>query len=343
LRSASVMTILTAIVLLAGVSILLWLSRAQAETPVETVPQWASIFTPADYRDFIHSVQAYFIERGISVVIENGYVIQKGAKGPIEKARWGLQNIAQTCHLTPRSEWKKQIAGYFDTLAQAGVEGADLEKGESDFSKISGLLAVKIWPRDYLTKPDVDKKLVYREDLEGTITVLVYDMPNAIRSVNPKQVDAWQKSRDELFALGLKNVRAKSHVEITEVDGGYGLKILALSSDQDFFVASHVLFLEQHPQCIGRYGTIVGIPTSHILMCYPIENADVAGVMKTLIPTVNRLSVNGPGSISGYLYWRHDGRYTHLPYKLTNKAVTFEPPDEFVDLLNRLLASTDKK
>ena len=45
---------------------------------------------------------------------------------------------------------------------------------------------------------------------------------------------------------------------------------------------------------------------------------------------------DGPGSLSPYLYWYHDGEFTVLPYESEDDALTFVPPDEFVDVMDEL-------
>jgi hypothetical protein len=45
---------------------------------------------------------------------------------------------------------------------------------------------------------------------------------------------------------------------------------------------------------------------------------------------------DGPGSISPNIYWWREGELTLLPTRLSDDSAFFEPPEEFIDGLNRL-------
>lgn len=43
-----------------------------------------------------------------------------------------------------------------------------------------------------------------------------------------------------------------------------------------------------------------------------------------------------PGSISSNIYWYHENKMTKLQYTLEGKSVNFFPPNEFIELLNKV-------
>ncbi len=251
-----------------------------------------------------------------------------------EDVALGLQNLAQLCHQIPQGEWQRTVTEHFDSFAETKRQEQELDQKMGNFSEIKELLAVRIWPREYLEQLGT-KKLIFREDLEGTISAIVFDLPKAIKNVTPEQAKLWNKADDELFAIGLENIRKKAEVEITRQEAGGGLSFIGLTGN-NFLSASHVLLLDQQPQCVGKYGAIVGIPTRHIVLCYPIENLEVARIIQKMIPVIISLEKEGPGSISPELFWYRNGKFTRLPYRLSSKELSFIPPDEFVDLLNKL-------
>jgi hypothetical protein len=45
---------------------------------------------------------------------------------------------------------------------------------------------------------------------------------------------------------------------------------------------------------------------------------------------------DGPGSVSPRVYWYRHRRWREIPYDLTERGLEVAPPDELVDLLNRV-------
>ena len=123
---------------------------------------------------------------------------------------------------------------------------------------------------------------------------------------------------DELFEIALGQVREncipdKSDQELTPD------VTIRLLSDESFFVASHALLLDDHPECIGAFGSLIGVPHRHVLLAYPIEDLHVVQAINLLIPIILGMERDGPGSISPRLYWYRDGDYQDLPYRIEER------------------------
>jgi hypothetical protein len=112
-----------------------------------------------------------------------------------------------------------------------------------------------------------------------------------------------------------------------------------IMSGNSFFASTRVLMLEEFPECLGLYGSLVGIPHRHAAILYPIQNLDVITAVNVLIPLIKSLYNEGPGSISPNLYWYRQQKFINLPYRETRKALQFFPPAEFTDMLNRMTAT----
>src|SRR5262249_18543071 len=154
------------------------------------------------------------------------------------------------------------------TLEKSQSEQKLLEGRLTDFDRVRELLAVRLWPESYLTELD-EQRMIYRTDLPGTISALVYDLPSSIRNVTPEEIAAWGRSTGELFEMAIDNVREICIPDISEQEIGDGIRVQLLS-DESFFVASHALVLPEHESCIGSFGSLVGVPHRHVLLAYPI-------------------------------------------------------------------------
>src|ERR1700730_18151722 len=296
-------------------------------------PAWANFFTPEQYQKFIDCVTAHFTKRKRRFTLGDGVVyVEDGKSGG--KHQLGLLNLAQMCANNEPKDWAEIVADHFRTLEKSYSEQKVLEERIDDFTRVAELLAVRLWPEEYLA--DLDRnKILHRKELPGTISALVFDLPSSIRNVTPEEVKSWGKSETELFRIGLANVMENCIPDVSEQDLGEGIT-LTLFSDESFFVASHALLLEEHPDCLGPFGTLVGIPHRHVMLAFPIQDLRVLQAIHMMIPIIAGMERDGPGSISPLLYWYKDGEYTNLPYRIEKNTLNFSPPEDFVEMLNLL-------
>jgi hypothetical protein len=296
-------------------------------------PAWANFFTPEQYRTFLEKVADHFSGRKRRFTLGDGVVYVEDGK-PGGQHQLGLLNLAQMCARNETKDWAEIVTDHFRTLEKSYSEQKVLEERIDDFTRVEELLAVRLWPEDYLA--DLDRnKILHRKELPGTISALVFDLPSSIRNVTPEEVKSWGKSETELFRIGLANVMENCIPDVSEHDLGDGIT-LTLFSDESFFVASHALLLEEHPECIGPFGTLVGIPHRHVMLAFPIEDLRVLQAIHMMIPIIAGMERDGPGSISPLLYWYKDGEYTNLPYRIEKNILNFSPPEDFVEMLNLL-------
>lgn len=300
---------------------------------VQEAPPWAHFFSGPQYQEFIGLVEDHFRRKKLRYRLGDGVVFLHESE-PGDNHQLGLFNLAQLCARHPQAEWPNIVADHFRTMEKSQREQKVLEERLEDFGRVEELLAVRLWPEDYLGQINRDK-LIHRVDLPGTVSALVFDLPSSIRNVTPEEAELWGKGPDELFEIGLAQVRENCIPDKTDQEIAPGLT-LRLLSDESFFVASHALLLEDHPECIGRFGALVGVPHRHVLLAYPIEDLRVIQAIHLLIPIILGMERDGPGSISPRLFWYRDGEYTDLPYRLEERNLHFSPPSDFVEMIQLL-------
>lgn len=295
----------------------------------EGVPEWAGFFSTAEYEEFIRLIGAHFEARGEAFRVEDGVVDVDGSD-----IQFGLGNLAQMCHQQSRADWPELISAHFAGLVQAKREEEELEDIASDFEKVRKLLSVRLFPRAHLGAVGPEK-LIMREDMDGVLSVLVFDMPASVRSVLPEQAESWGLSHAELLAMGLENVWQNLRVEARQVDIGAGVGI-RLISGPSFMTATHALLLDRHPGCVGPFGALVGVPHRHAVVAFPMVDRRTIAAVGRLLPAVSGMEKEGPGSISPCLYWYHDKTFTNLPYTSTDEGFRFMVPKEFLAILEKM-------
>lgn len=289
---------------------------------------WEKYFTPSQWAAFCQQLTAYFEAKNIPIQLEADSSFQ------ISGNKMGLLNVVQKCALAEPAEWPRVIGEHFDNLFTASDEFEKLSEQVNRYASATGLLAVRIWPRDYVDSLGMDK-LICRTDLEGTVSVLVFDLPTSIRNVTPDDVEKWQKPVDELFRVALSNTLENNPPKLQEQSLPDDLKVWVFLGD-NFYVASQTLLLEHFPQCLGAHGAIVGIPRRQTLICYPINSLEVLKALNYLPIIINAMEKEGPGSITPNVYWYTHGRFVNLPYELSETTYSLTPPEEFVEMLNEL-------
>ncbi len=279
-------------------------------------------------RTFYRLVEEHFAAKGKAVSIHDGVATVSGEGEPNEL---GLQNLSQLCAQTDEKEWPEFIARHFDAFAASEEDEKRILAHIEDYEQIKDRLAVRIMPRYDEVPPET---LVCREDLEGTFTTLVFDLPTTIRSVHADEEKRWPVGLSAVWAQALENTRSLTHPQIEEVDFG-GVMVKVISSD-DSYVTTHALWLQEHPDWLGPRGALVAVPHRHALLVYAIRDMGVVMAIEKLVIAATGMEEEGPGSITANLYWYHDGRFLNLPYELSGKSLNFRPPDAFVEMLNTL-------
>jgi len=317
-----------------------WKDWLRGKRKSETMPSWASFFSGDQYAEFRNIVEDHFRKKGQSIAWGDGILVLKPEE-PGGLHQLGLVNLAQLCARNEASDWPSIVDDHFNTLDKSQSEQRVLEQRLPDFERVRELLSVRLWPEGYLKELD-SARMIHRRDLPGTISALVYDLPSSIRNVTPAEIASWGVPIDELFDIALENVRETCIPDLSEQDIGNGLQVYVLS-DESFFVASYALMLEEsHPDCVGSFGTLVGVPHRHVLIAFPIESLNIIQAVPKLIAIVLGMERDGPGSISPRLYWLQNREFVDLPFHIENNALHFAPPESFLEVLNLLGAGDDE-
>src|SRR5579864_1466223 len=156
---------------------------------------------------FIKDIQGYFQSKpNFKLDFSQGVVYREN------NMEYGLDNLAQTYHQANVDDRKKIIADHFNGIFHGQQEQEKILMDISNFDLAKKYLAVRLYPPDYAQQ--VGKSfLVYREDLDGVLTVLVLDLPSTITNVKPEQAAKWKISTEKLFDIGLENTFANNKVE----------------------------------------------------------------------------------------------------------------------------------
>jgi hypothetical protein len=207
---------------------------------------------------------------------------------------------------------------------------------EPEFEEVRSTLKVWVCPEGNAAETSPDS-LVSRPMAPGLQAILVVDRPDSIAFVKPELAASWGKPVEELFALGLANVRKQDKPQAGLVNNS---RIHALTGES-FFVTTWSLMLDEVFDPIPEHGGLVAIPQSHVVFFMPIVDVSVAPQIGPMLALTDGLFKKGPDAVSPNLYWWRGGNLTHLPGGVTERGVEFTPTDDFLDVLNGLAEAVE--
>ncbi len=302
-------------------------------TSAGETPAWARGLGAQGYPTFVALIENYFSGRNIAVKLDAQEGLLRPQAGDSEQSSvFGLQNIAQTCSQADRDQWHDLIRSHFDCIFASGDEQNALRIDMSDFAKVRDSIRARLYPAE-LQEQSVET--VHRPGPEGTLEVIVVDLPKSVRTVSRSEAAEWGINRDALFDLGRRNLAERTFVELHTVETRAGIELLALTGDT-FYAASHALILGRHLSENLPHGALVSIPRRDVLLVHPIRNIGAADAISSMLHATIHWHAEGPGSLSPLLYWYVAGEFVTLDYTLTGNTLDFTPPDEFLDTLQML-------
>ena len=302
-------------------------------TSADQTPAWARVLGPQGYHTFVALVENYFVGRHIAVQLDiKEGLLRPQANDAEQSSVFGLQNIAQTCSQADRDQWRDLIHSHFDCIFAASDDQNALRIDVSDFDKVRDNIRARLYPLE-LEQQSVET--VHRDGPEGTLEVIVVDLPKSVRTVSRSEAAEWGVSRDELFELGRRNLAKRTSVQMHAVEIQAGIELLAFMGDA-YYAASHVLMLEQHVPGDLPHGALVGIPRRDVMLVHPIRNIGAADAISSMLQATLHWHAEGPGSLSPLLYWYRAGEFVTLTYTIKDNTLDFTPPLEFLDMLKML-------
>ena len=298
------------------------------------VPEWADFFDPKQYQEFHARLSEELTSRELSYEFDQDKSSIRIVAGEFEGHTLGFFNLAQTCLQHPRRQWRSVIHRHIEGIltARAGVDSAT-ESYDRDFEQARDNLKVRLYPADM---HGMEKTLSWPVT-EGIQAVLVYDLPESVVGVLRENTTAWNMTDDELFEIGLANVKAESEITPLKLPGEDGASVFGIFDDNSLFAATRALFLQDYLPPDLELGAIVAIPNRHAVLFHPIVDSKALGALGSIIPAAIGMYQQGPGSVSPHVYWWQNGAFQRQPTEATEDGIHFNPTEEFIfQVLNRI-------
>jgi hypothetical protein len=289
-------------------------------------PEWARFFTPGEYADFTQLVCSAISKRGLRFHLDDGIAVIR--RPGVQEERIGLMNLAQMCRESARPTWPTVIGAFWDTMDRTSKDPGALLKQIESFDVARHKIKVRLHAEDYLQHSHASH-LCLRKLTEGICELLVCDLGFANISVPADLPAEWGQPLDELFQLGVKNVRAEKRLHVAKgpPTGGFAVDMLTSGSN---YAATHVLFLEDYlKEGSTGYGAIVSVPCREVIFRHVIRDASVLAAMQFMHGVTADAHLKGPGSISREIYWWHAGKLELVPTQAVAGKFVIAPGENF--------------
>jgi hypothetical protein len=273
-------------------------------------------------------VQRYFRSVGQEVKFEEG-VVQVEIDGT--KTQLGLQNLAQVLAGAAEQEHEELVRRHFEGVVNATRMFREFQTRVGEFEFVRKLLTVRLMPEN----PKLEAGLVARRDLPGVMSVLCFDLPDSVVSVTNDLPRKWGRSADELFAVALDNVEGNYPVHRSEDSLAGGVRVHTRVGDH-YFAATWALLLDREPEQVGTEGSLLIVPTRHLLMVHPVRDASATAAMEKLAGIAVGLHREGPGSVSAKLYYFREGAFAEVPFTVGKNRFEFQIPEALAAALAKV-------
>lgn len=297
-----------------------------------SAPEWAQALGP-DFPAFIALVKAYFAQRHIAVDLDAHEGLVRPQHDDLARTSvFGLQNIAQVCARADLDRWPELIESHFNCIFDATGDDNALEVNVDRFERVAQSLRVRLYPVDMLSQT---VETVHRLGPDGTLEVLVLDLPTTVRTIARSEAGRWNLPQAELFEIGRRNLRVNHPLHQRRIHVHPGVELRVFTGDP-YYTASCALFPDLWLPSYAPHGALIAIPRRDALLVHTIRDIGVLDAVEVMLRIAIHLHADGPGSLVPHLYWYHDGEFVALPYQVEDDIAQLEPPEAFDQLIDAL-------
>jgi hypothetical protein len=277
------------------------------------LPAWARVFDADAYQAFMDVVRDELTARAEPFELHDDHARLQGWELP-------LLPLAQECAALPRGSWAGRVR---ELLSQRSTEeklGRELDAVRGDFEKARRILKLRV--QRTLTPNAISAPVA-----GGLHAVLVLDLPSFVTPVRPADLASWEQPAPELVSIALGNVKAQEKVDLKPLEVA-GARIFAVSGASPF-VATLGLAVEDLLGQPGRLGSLVSMPSSHIVLCHAIGGKSSLKALEAMAAGSLQAFESGPAPLSPDILWKISERFVALHVRREDGEVKCELPREF--------------
>lgn len=301
------------------------------------VGQTVSYNIPAGYESSINQADyKRLADRAVRIVAKR-YVVDKLEDGVIklkegqEMQALNLHNLIVKCaDVSDKAGWDEIINAHFNNLFASIDEQKKIDP--ANFESIKKYLSIRIYPAETVRQRGGAGALVTKNDLEGTATLLMLDLPGAFTAVQRPMFAAWNKQTSEVFEIAQENVNKQRMETITQQFDIDGTSVEISFLENEDYAASFALdLIHNAPELVGEWGSVVAIPNKGLVNVCKVSKEKPLDFMKFIQrtrPLIETSYKDHAQPVSTDYFWYYNGTFTRIPVvtDADGKVMVFSPP-----------------
>lgn len=286
-----------------------------------------------DYRMIVDESVRIIAERyEVNAVKEGTIILGEGQ----EMGAFNLDNLVLKCiHTTDRSGWP----GVIQTHYQAIFESLDARKDLfwDHFDNVKPRLAVRLYEESFVIQNGGFDYFVTKTELEGTLSVLMLDLPNAFTPVSREIFESWELQEEEVFAIARNNADPNNVEMVSEEIDANGANIMVSFLEGEDYASSVALDLHRNfPGLVGDWGSVVAIPNKGLVAICKISKdkpLDFVKFIQKFKSSIEKAYGEHPRPVSREFFWYYKGKFTKINVIQEGDNIDVISPIGLADLL----------
>jgi hypothetical protein len=288
---------------------------------------YEGIVTQKEYEMILDYAIDNLKERHEIVSIKEGAIGIKNPTNQEEEMQCYLDNLVRKCKGEEKSEWQTVVNQHF---ARLNINPHKTKYIFKDFDFAAPM--IKFAVRHESTFQEIDD-FVHRRDLPETCTMLILDTDEAFHFIRKDDIKEWEKTEKELFDIAFENVAAEE-MNIGELLWKDEFEAFSFFSGD--FSASYIVDMEKNADfAIGKYGSVVMIPTKGTAIVHPINGDTALPFIVSFDAAMRTFYHEDQVPIIDKYYWYHDGQFEFFNEREERGKVIITLPQKLEKLLRR--------
>jgi hypothetical protein len=176
-----------------------------------------------------------------------------------------LHNLITKCAaVKDKSQWNKVVEAHFASLFASIDEQKKIDP--EHYETVKKYLSLRIYPQETVNQRGGISSLVAHTNLEGTYTLLMFDLPGAFTPVQKELFELWKLDTTTVFQAAQDNINKQAVEKVTKTIDFDGVKIEISFLGNEDYAASYALGLNDNSPELVESGDLWWLcPTKALL------------------------------------------------------------------------------
>lgn len=277
------------------------------------------------------SVKAITLNYKIESITEGIVTLEEGQDYSVVN----LHNLILKCSEIDKEKWSELINSHFDSMYESIEKQKELDPNK--FETLVDYFSIRIYQESFVNQNGGTDNLIVKKHLDGTLSLLMLDLPSTFSPIQKDMFDLWNKTADEVFEIAQKNVNKQEFTKATETIEINGQKIDVSFIENEDYGASIALDLKNNvPEFVGEWGSVIAIPNKGIVDICKVSKEkplDFVLFIQKFKPIVEQFYNQHPQPISTDFYWYYDGQFTRINVIDNNGEINVISPLGLTELM----------